>query len=101
MVYKLFDKKIGSGISVNEQVAKELNEPVIQKFKKGRVDQGKEFHNKLMQEWLDNNDILMYSIHNEGKSLIAKRFIKIWKVKIYEKKWQLMIANLLLLIWIN
>ena len=30
------------------------------------VDQEKEFHNKLMQEWLDNNDILMYSTHNEG-----------------------------------
>ena len=25
------------------------------------VDQGREFYNKLMQEWLDNNDILMYS----------------------------------------
>ena len=24
------------------------------------VDQGREFYNKLMQEWLDNNDILMY-----------------------------------------
>ena len=27
------------------------------------VDQGREFHNKLIQEWLDNNDILMYSTH--------------------------------------
>ena len=31
------------------------------------IDQGREF----MQEWLDNNDILMYSTHNEGKSVIA------------------------------
>ena len=22
-----------------------------------------------MQEWLDNNDIIMYSTHNEGKSV--------------------------------
>ena len=29
-----------------------------------------------MQEWLDNNDILMYSTHNEGKSVIVERFIK-------------------------
>ena len=31
------------------------------------VDQGREFDNKVMQEWLDNNDILMYSTHNEDK----------------------------------
>ena len=48
------------------------------------VDQGREFYNKLLQEWLDNNDILMYSTHNEGKSVTAKRFIKILKDKIYK-----------------
>ena len=48
------------------------------------VDQGREFYNKLMQEWLDNN-ILMYSTHNEGKSVIAERFIKTLKSKIYKK----------------
>ena len=30
-----------------------------------------------MQEWLDDNDILMYLTHSEGKSVIAERFIKI------------------------
>ena len=49
------------------------------------VDQGREFYNKLMQKWLDNNNILMYSIHNEGKSVIAERFIKTLKAKIYKK----------------
>ena len=38
-----------------------------------------------MQEWLDNNNILMCSTHNEGKSVIAKRFIKTLKAKIYQK----------------
>ena len=38
-----------------------------------------------MQEWLDNNDILMYFTHNEGKSVIAGRFIKTLKSKIYKK----------------
>ena len=38
-----------------------------------------------MQEWLDNNNMLMYSTHNEGNSLIAVRFIRILKSKIYEK----------------
>ena len=50
------------------------------------VDQGSEFYNKLVQEWLDNNCILVYSTHNEGKSLIAERFIKTLKAKIYLKK---------------
>ena len=49
------------------------------------VDQGREFYNKLMQEWLDNNDILIYSTHNEGKSVIAERFIKTLKYKIYKR----------------
>ena len=34
------------------------------------------FTTKLMLEWLDNNDILMYYRHNEGKSVIAESFIK-------------------------
>ena len=38
-----------------------------------------------MQEWLDNNDILMYLIHNEGNSVIAERFIKKLKAKIYKE----------------
>ena len=47
------------------------------------VDQRREFYNNLMQEWLDNNDTLMYSTHNEGKSVIAERFMKTLKAKIY------------------
>ena len=49
------------------------------------VDQGREFYNKLMQEWLDNNDILIYSTHNEAKLVITERFIKTLKAKIYKK----------------
>ena len=49
------------------------------------VDQEREFCNKLMPEWLDNNDILMYSTHTEGKSVIAERFLKRLKAKIYKK----------------
>ena len=49
------------------------------------VDQGREFYNKLMQEWLDD-DILMYSTLNEGKSVIAERFMKTLKAKIYKKR---------------
>ena len=49
------------------------------------VDQAKKFYNKLMQEWCDNKDILIYSTNNEGKSIIAERFIKTLKAKIYKK----------------
>ena len=38
-----------------------------------------------MQKYLDNNDVLMYLTHNEDKSIIAERFIRASKVKIYLK----------------
>ena len=37
MVYRFFDKKTGSGLSVNEQLAEELHKPVIKKFKRSQV----------------------------------------------------------------
>ena len=36
MVYNFFDEKPGSGISVNEQVAKEVHKPVTKKIKRGK-----------------------------------------------------------------
>ena len=49
------------------------------------ADQEREFYNKVMQRWLENDDILMYSAHNEGNSVIAERFIKTLKAKVYKK----------------
>ena len=49
------------------------------------VDQGKEFQKSLMQKWLGDIDILMYSTHNEGKLVVVERFIKTLKGKIYKK----------------
>ena len=37
MVYKFFDKKTRSGVSVIEQLAEELHKPVIKKFKRRKV----------------------------------------------------------------
>ena len=34
----------------------------------------------------NNNNILMYSTNNDGKSVIAERFIKTLKTRIYKKK---------------
>ena len=60
------------------------------------VDQGNEFYNNLTQKNYDN-DISMYLTHNEGRSVVAKRFIKTLKDKYYNKR-QLMIVNLILVI---
>ena len=38
-----------------------------------------------MQKWLDGNDILMYSKHNEGKSVVAESFTRTLKGKVYKK----------------
>ena len=37
-----------------------------------------------MKLWLDKNDIEMYSAFNEGKSVVAEKFIRTLKNKIYE-----------------
>ena len=35
------------------------------------VDKGKGFYNRLMKSWLQDNDIDIYSTHNEGKFVVA------------------------------
>ena len=47
-------------------------------------DQGSEFYNTHFKKWLKDNNIEMYSTHNEGKSVIAERFIRTLKNKIYK-----------------
>ena len=49
------------------------------------ADKERKFYKKLMQEWLGNNDILMYSTYNAGKSMITERFVKTLKAKTYKK----------------
>ena len=48
------------------------------------VDKGSEFYNRSMKSSLEKNDIEMYSTHNEGKSVVAERFIRTIKNKIYK-----------------
>ena len=43
--------------------------------------QGSEFYNRFLKKWLKDNDIERHSIHNEGKSVVAGRFIR---TKIYK-----------------
>ena len=64
----------------------------IHKPNKLRVNKGRKFYNSFMQKWLDDNVILMYSTHNDGKLIVAEKFIK---------NWQLIISNLILVVWIS
>ena len=49
------------------------------------VDQGiSEFYSNSFRKWLKGNNIEMYSTYYEGKSVIAERFIRTLKNKIYK-----------------
>ena len=48
------------------------------------VDQGSEFYNQSFKHFLKINNIEMYSTYNEGKSVVAERFIKTLKNKIFK-----------------
>ena len=38
----------------------------------------------LIKKWLQDNDIVMHSTHNKGKSVVPERFIRTLKNKIYK-----------------
>ena len=48
------------------------------------VDKGSEFYNRSMKSWLQGNDIAIYLTQNEGKSVIAERFIRTLRNKMYK-----------------
>ena len=45
------------------------------------VDKGNELYSRSMKSWLEKNDIEMYSTHNKGKFIVAKRFIRTLKIR--------------------
>ena len=47
-----------------------------------QIDKGSEFYNRSMISWLQYINTEMYSAHNEGKSVIAERFVRTLKSKI-------------------
>ena len=48
------------------------------------VDQGSEFYYNSFKDFLEINNIEMYSTYNEGKSVVAERFIRTQKIKIFK-----------------
>ena len=62
---------------------KKLNESNC-KLSKIWVDKGSKFYNRSVKSWLQDVDIEMYSTNNEGKSVVAKIFIRTLTNKIYK-----------------
>ena len=49
------------------------------------VDKVTEFYNRSMKSWLEKNIYIeIYSTHNKRKSVVAERFIRTLKTKIYK-----------------
>ena len=48
------------------------------------VDEGSKCYNNSFKKWLKDNDIEMYSTYNEGKLVVAERFIRTLKNKVYK-----------------
>ena len=75
--------KVKKGITIVNAFQKILDNSK-RKPSKIWTDQGSEFYSKSFKNMLQENNITMYSIHNKEKSVIAERFIKSLKNKIYK-----------------
>ena len=78
-VVSLKDKK---GVTIANAFQKIISEG--RKPNKRWFDQGSEFYNNYFRDFLKINNIEMYSTHNEGKSVVAERFIRTLKNKIFK-----------------
>ena len=79
-VVPLKDKKGISIVNGFNKIIKKSN----RKPNKIWVDQGGDFYNNVFKKWLLDNDIIMYSTYNEGKSVVAERFIRTLKNNLYK-----------------
>ena len=73
------DKKGASIVNAFKKILSDSN----RKPNKVWVGQGSEFYNKS-KDFLKINNIEMYSTYNEGKSVVAERFIRTLKNKIFK-----------------
>ena len=67
-IFNVFQKIISEGIKPNEIW----------------VDQVSEFYNNSFKDFLKKNNTEMYSTYNEGESVVAERFIRTLKNKIFK-----------------
>ena len=90
MVIDIFSKyawvvplKGKKGITITNAFQKISKESNKKRNKIWIVKEG-EFYSSSVKKWLKDNDIKMYSIHNKEKSVVAERFIRTLKTKIYK-----------------
>ena len=76
-VVPLKDKKGISTVKVFQTILKQSN----RKSNKTWVEKGSEFYNAYFKNLLRDKDLVMYSTHNEGKSVVAERFIRTLNAK--------------------
>ena len=79
-VVPLKDKKGVSIVNAFQSILKKSN----RKPNKIWLDKGGEFYNNSFKKWLQDSNIAMYSTYNERKFVIAERFIRTIKNKIYK-----------------
>ena len=79
-VVPIKDKKGTSIVNAFKKILSDSN----RKPNKIWVDQGSEFYNNAFKDFLKINNIEMYSAYNEGKSVVAERFIGTLKNKIFK-----------------
>ena len=70
-------------MTIVEAFQKILNDSK-RKLNKIWVDKGSEFYKRSIKSWLEKNDLEMYSTHNEKNYVVAERFIRTLKTKIYK-----------------
>ena len=78
-VIPIKDKKGTSIVNGFQKIISEGRKP-----NKIWVDQGSEFYNNSFKDSLKINNIEMYSTYNKGKSVVAERFIRTLKNKIFK-----------------
>ena len=79
VVVPIKDKKRVSIVNAFKKIISEGRKP-----NKIWLDQGSEFYNNSVKDFLKIKNIEMYSTYNEGKSVIAERFIRTLKNKIFK-----------------
>ena len=78
-VFLLKDKRWITVVNAFQKIISKERKP-----NKLSADQGGEFCNRFLKRFLKINNIEMYSTYNEGKYVVAERFIRTLKNKIFK-----------------
>ena len=79
-VFLLKDKKDVSIVNAFQKILDGSN----RKQNEIWVDKGGDFYKSTFKKWLKDNNIEIYSMHNERKSVVPERFIRTLKTKVYK-----------------